>query len=240
MVGIAPLWVLPGPQRGQNSNFISEPARFVKPAAFADLPGALDQPSGGSSRRGPSRPPPTVERLSSAGFAGAIDSWGEVRKGGEAPLRVLLARLRDGLVLVGPPTLAFRHGNLRRDLRRRLLAALAQELDARVDPEPRPGRNQPPHYDVLLEPLQLVHATADGRLGEDPGGLLERRGRDEAVRAQRRLRDAEEHGLGGGRALAGGERLLVLVLEGEFVHQLADHELGVPDLLDPHAPQHLP
>ena len=25
---------------------------------------------------------------SSAGFAGATDSWGEVRKGGEAPLRV--------------------------------------------------------------------------------------------------------------------------------------------------------
>src|SRR5436309_3206655 len=131
MVGIAPLWVLPGPQRGQNSNFISEPARFVKPAAFADLPGALDQPSGG--RSGPSRPPPTVERLSSAGFAGATSgwlasdargpargrpaartaSWGEVRKGGEAPLRVLLARLRDGLVLVGPLTLTFRHGNLR-------------------------------------------------------------------------------------------------------------------------------
>src|SRR6266542_2769812 len=27
------------------------------------------------------------DRRSSAGFAGAIDSWGEVRKGGEAPLR---------------------------------------------------------------------------------------------------------------------------------------------------------
>jgi len=27
-------------------------------------------------------------RGSSAGFAGAIDSWGEVRKGGGAPLRV--------------------------------------------------------------------------------------------------------------------------------------------------------
>jgi hypothetical protein len=27
--------------------------------------------------------------LSSAGFAGATDPWGEVRKGGEAPLRVV-------------------------------------------------------------------------------------------------------------------------------------------------------
>src|SRR6266498_334188 len=221
MVGIAPRWVLPGPQWGQNSNFISELPPFVKPTSHDH--DALSRPlpprrARLTSVRAPALPaaqspdcsPRTHGAQPVAALRLAPRSGGEVRKGGEAPLRVLSARLRDGLVLVGPLDLALRHGNLRHDLRRRLLAALTQEFDARVDPEPRPGRDQPPHDDVLLEPLQLVHATADRRLGEDPGGLLERRGRDEAVRAQRRLRDAEEHGLGGGGALAGGERLLVL------------------------------
>jgi len=34
------------------------------------------------------KPPGQGWSASSAGDAGAIDSWGEVRKGGEAPLRV--------------------------------------------------------------------------------------------------------------------------------------------------------
>src|SRR5437867_5725686 len=76
--------------------------RRVRALALPARPG-----SWGRSRRGLSRPPPTLERrlcrrnpalggglgggrrgllrLSSAGFAGATDSWGEVSEGGRSP-----------------------------------------------------------------------------------------------------------------------------------------------------------
>src|SRR6266849_9001903 len=62
-----------------------------------------------------------------------------------------------------------------------LLTALAQDLHPGVVAEPGPGRDEPAHDHVLLEPAQVVDLAADGGLGQDPGGLLEGRGRDEAV-----------------------------------------------------------
>src|SRR5207247_310110 len=79
----------------------------------------------------------------------------------------------------------------------------------------------------------------DGRLGEHARGLLERRGRDEAVGRQRGLRDAEQHGLRRGGALALRDDPLVLLLEPELVHELAHDELRVADLFDPDASEHL-
>src|ERR1700732_1424763 len=57
-------------------------------------------------------------------------------------------------------------------------------------PPGSPGPPRPPAPPV-------VDLAADRRLGQDPGRLLEGGGRDEAVRRERRLGDAEEHRLGG-------------------------------------------
>src|SRR2546426_708109 len=119
------------------------------------------------------------------------------------------------------------------------LAARRQHLDSGVVREPCARRDQPPDDDVLLETAQLVRLARDGRLGEHARGLLERRGRDEAVGRQRGLRDAEQHGLRRGGALALRDDPLVLLLEPELVHELAHDELRVADLLDPDASEHL-
>ena len=54
-----------------------------------------------------------------------------------------------------------------------------------------PGRNQAAHDDVLLQALQRVDLAVDRSVGEHPGGLLERRRREEGAGLQRRLGDAE-------------------------------------------------
>ena len=53
-------------------------------------------------------------------------------------------------------------------------------------------RDQTADDDVLLQADQRVLLALDRRLGEDAGGLLERRRRDEAAGLQRRLGDAEQ------------------------------------------------
>ena len=67
---------------------------------------------------------------------------------------------------------------------------------------PVPGRDQPTHDHVLLEPVQVVGLAPDRRLGEHLGRLLEGGGRDERLRRERRLGDAEQQRLHGRRALA--------------------------------------
>src|SRR5262245_453367 len=119
------------------------------------------------------------------------------------------------------------------------LAARGQHFDPRVVREPRARRNQAADDHVLLQATQIVRLSGDRGLGQHPGGLLERGRRDEAVGRERRLRDAEEHRLGGRGALALRQDPVVLLLEHELVDQLAHHELGVADLLDAHASQHL-
>src|SRR3970040_354972 len=89
------------------------------------------------------------------------------------------------------------------DIQRGLLAALAEHLGPSVVPEPRARRDQPADDDVLLEAAQVVLLAADGGLRQHPGGLLERRRRDEAVGRERSLRDPEEHGRGRRPGLCG-------------------------------------
>src|SRR5690606_27163223 len=105
--------------------------------------------------------------------------------------------------------------------------------------EPGTGRNQPSHRDVLLQAAQVVDLARDRRLGEHAGRLLERRGRDERLGRQRRLRDAEQQRAALGRLSAPGEHALVLLLEAELVDLLLDEELGGAGLLDLHPPHHL-
>ena len=54
------------------------------------------------------------------------------------------------------------------------------------------GRDEPAHRDVLLQAPQVIDLAGDGRLGEHARRLLERRGRDERVGRERRLRDPEQ------------------------------------------------
>ena len=90
-----------------------------------------------------------------------------------------------------------------------------------------------------LRPTQAVDLAVDGGLGEDLGGLLERRRRDEALGREARLGDAEEQRLGDGRLPALAEDALVLLLEAPLLDLVADQEVGVAHLLDAHAAQHL-
>src|SRR5215475_4859013 len=55
------------------------------------------------------------------------------------------------------------------------------------------GRDQPPDDDVLLKAVQRIDLAVDRRLGENPGGLLERCRRNERAGLERGLGDAEEH-----------------------------------------------
>src|SRR5690606_40947218 len=48
----------------------------------------------------------------------------------------------------------------------------------------------------------LIFLALDGRVGQHPGGLLERRRGQEALGGQRRLGDAQQHRLGRGRLAA--------------------------------------
>ena len=103
-----------------------------------------------------------------------------------------------------------------------------------------PGRDEPAHDDVLLEAAQVVDLAADRGLGEHLGGLLERRRRDEALRRERRLGDAEQQRLALGRLGALGHHPLVLLLEHVLLDVLVDEEAGVAHVDDPDAAEHLP
>src|SRR5713226_1455803 len=119
------------------------------------------------------------------------------------------------------------------------LTAGRQHLDPRVVREPGARRDQAADDHVLLQPAEVVGLAGNRGLRQYAGGLLERGCRNEAVRRERRLRDAEEHGLGGRGTLALRQHAAVLLLEHELVDQFADDELGVADLLDADPPQHL-
>jgi hypothetical protein len=54
------------------------------------------------------------------------------------------------------------------------------------------GGNQTAHDDVLLQTAQVIDRSLDGSFGQHARCLLERRGRDERVGGERRLRDTEQ------------------------------------------------
>ena len=79
----------------------------------------------------------------------------------------------------------------------------------------RAGRDEPAHDHVLLEPAQLVDLAGNRRLGQHPGRLLERRGRDEALGRERGSGDPQQDRPAGRRAPPGLDDLAVLLLEDE-------------------------
>src|SRR5262245_10710988 len=68
--------------------------------------------------------------------------------------------------------------------RRRLEARRRLDLDFRVPVDAGTRRDQVPDDDVLLEAQEVVLGPANGGIGQYPGGLLERRGRNERLRGQ--------------------------------------------------------
>ena len=68
---------------------------------------------------------------------------------------------------------------------------------------PVPAGIRRPTMTFSLRPSSVSDLAVDGGIGEHARGLLERGRRDEAPRLQRRLGDAEQHGLARCRALAG-------------------------------------
>src|SRR5687767_10639395 len=107
----------------------------------------------------------------------------------EQPFSVKVLRPRCTLSVRGLPRLGdlvgfpVHRGLLlgHRDLRDRLVTALAHHLGPCVVAEPGARGDEAPDDDVLLEAPQVVGLAADRGLREDPGRLLERRRRDEAV-----------------------------------------------------------
>src|SRR6266536_620640 len=114
----------------------------------------------------------------------------------------------------------------------RLHAAVAHHAGA--------GGDQLADDDVLLQAHELVALALDRRLGEHPGGLLERGRRQPRLGRQRRLGDAEQLGTSVGGGAATLERLAVGALERRPLDQLAGEQARVAALQHGHALQHLP
>src|SRR6266851_2228542 len=80
--------------------------------------------------------------------------------------------------------------------------------------EARAGRDQVPQDDVFLESHQVVHLAGQGRLREHLGGFLEAGGRNETLRLNGRLGDAEQlNAAGGGRGRHEGRWFTIVRLQ---------------------------
>src|SRR6056297_1899314 len=105
---------------------------------------------------------------------------------------------------------------------------------------PGTGRDQPTHDHVLLETAQVVDGTADGGIGEYPGGFLERGGRDERLGRQRGLGDAQKDTLEYRRTQSVAVELPVFLDHVYRVELLALQELAVARVENFDLAQHLP
>src|SRR5688572_2110665 len=123
--------------------------------------------------------------------------------------------------------------------RRRRWRLVRRDLHVAIPPEARAGGNQASHRHVLLQAAQVVDLARDRGFGEHARRFLETGRADERFGRQRRLGDAEQQRLRGGRAAAVADDPLVLFHEAELVHLLVDEELGVADVLNAHPPHHL-
>jgi hypothetical protein len=86
----------------------------------------------------------------------------------------------------------------------------------------------------------VVLGAVDRRLGQHARRLLEARRRQEAARVERRLRDAQQHGLRRRRLPALGEDPVVRLLELEAIDELGRQQLGVAGVVDGDLAEHLP
>ena len=101
------------------------------------------------------------------------------------------------------------------------------DFDAGVALQAGAGANLLADDDVLLQAQQRIGLALDGRLGQHPGGLLEGGRGQEGLGGQRRLGDAQQRALRGGRTAAGLQRPAVGLIEAEDDHQRAGQQVGV-------------
>src|SRR3954447_10016173 len=114
------------------------------------------------------------------------------------------------------------------------------DLDRAVALEAGGRRDQLADDHVLLQAREAVDLALERRVGEDLRGLLEGGRREEGVRGQRGLGDAEDDLGVHGRLAARGDDLVVDALELVPVDVLARQQVGVALLLDAHLLEHLP
>src|SRR5712692_3577058 len=100
-------------------------------------------------------------------------------------------------------------------------------------------RDEAADDDVLLEPAQVVDSARDCRLRQYPRGLLERGCRDERLRRQRGLGDAQQQRRSISRLAAAVHDLLVLLHEAEAIDLLVHQEIGVANPRHSNRAQHL-
>src|SRR6266850_4019665 len=110
---------------------------------------------------------------------------------------------------------------------------------ARVIREARARRDQAADDHVLLETAQIVFQAAHRRFRQHAGGLLERGRRDEGLRRERRLGNAEQVRFEPSRLLAFGDRTIVRIEDARPVELLAAQEPGFTRLLHFALAQHL-
>src|SRR5207247_9035282 len=101
-----------------------------------------------------------------------------------------------------------------------------RDLDLVLAGDPASRREEVPDDDVLLEPQEVVPGAPDRRVRQHARRLLERRRRDERLRGEARLRNAEQQGLAHGGLAALLLDALVGLPERALVHMLALDELG--------------
>ncbi len=101
------------------------------------------------------------------------------------------------------------------------------------------GGDKAAHDDVLFEAAEVVGFTGDGGFGEDFGGFLEGGGGDKGLGGERGFGDTEEEVFGDGGLEAFVDHLAVFVFEGEAFDLFIDEEIGVADLADFNAAEHL-
>src|SRR3954449_12382045 len=106
------------------------------------------------------------------------------------------------------------------------------DLDRAVALEPGGRRDQLADDHVLLQACEAVDLALERRVGEDLRGLLEGGRREEGVRGQRGLGDAEDDLGVHGRLAARGDDLVVDALELVPVDVLARQQVRVALLLD--------
>src|SRR5947207_9267342 len=124
--------------------------------------------------------------------------------------------------------------------RRRWLEPLRRlDLDLMVPVNPGPRRDEMPDDDVLLQAQQIVPGAPDRRVGQYPRRFLERRRRNERLRGQAGLGDAQQQWLARGWLAALLLPARVGLAERQLVHVLALEELGVARIHDLHLLQHL-
>src|SRR6185436_3935917 len=127
--------------------------------------------------------------------------------------------------LVGYRLLAFGHAAA--DVHEATTDADIPAPAPRVVERARSGRDQPADDHVLLQAAQVVLQATNRRFRQHAGRLLERGRRDERLRRQRRLGDAEQHRLEPGRDLARLFRPLVHIRDARAVELLAAQQRGV-------------